>query len=384
MKLSFFAALSAILASVATAQDSSGYAAGLLQALQGANLTTLASLATQNAATLLPLLQQGNHTVFAPSDSAFAALPENVTSNADLVASTLLYHIYYGAYAPSNLSANHSIARSSLNQTQYVNLPSNASQVAVLTSGGAGQNNQSATVIQATKNVTSTAYTKYQNLDVYIIDEVLSIPGNLTATAAQAGLTSLTGALTQYASSAIPALTQAKGITVFAPVNSAFESAASLIGTLNETTIANVLLNHVINGTVVYSPLVSNGTNATSAGGATLSFTTNSTGVFVRSGNTTAQIIRTDIPISNGVVHLISNVLANPESNPQAAASAASSASQAAATNTAAQTGGVTPTNTATGSNGQPSGGAGGNSAGSHVAVGGLAGLVAVGVAALF
>lgn len=36
MKLCFFAALSAILASVATAQDSSGYAAGLLQALQGA------------------------------------------------------------------------------------------------------------------------------------------------------------------------------------------------------------------------------------------------------------------------------------------------------------------------------------------------------------
>lgn len=33
------------------------------------SLTTLASLATQNAATLLPLLQQGNHTVFAPSDS---------------------------------------------------------------------------------------------------------------------------------------------------------------------------------------------------------------------------------------------------------------------------------------------------------------------------
>lgn len=107
-------------------------------------------------------------------NQAFAALPESVTSNQDLVASTLLYHIYYGSYAPSNLSANHTIARSSLNNTQYVNLPSNASQVGVLTSGGAGQNNQSATVIQATKNVTSSAYTKVANLDVYVIDEVLS------------------------------------------------------------------------------------------------------------------------------------------------------------------------------------------------------------------
>ncbi|GAA6026292.1 hypothetical protein JCM11491_002508, partial [Sporobolomyces phaffii] len=285
MKVSLVAAVSATLASLASAQNSTGYAAGLLQALQSANLTTLASLATANAATLLPLLQSGNHTLFAPSDSAFAALTENVTSNESLVAATLMYHIYYGAYAPSNLSANHTIARSALNSSTYVNLPSNASQVAVFTSGGAGQNNQSATVVQATSNVTSTAYTKYENLDVYIIDEVLSIPGNLTAVATEAGLTSLTGALTQYASSAIPALTSAKGITVFAPVNSAFESAASLIGTLNQTAIADVLLNHVINGTVVYSPLVANGSNATSAGGATLSFSTNSTGVFVKSGN---------------------------------------------------------------------------------------------------
>lgn len=383
MKLSFFAALSAILASVATAQDASGYAGQLLQALQGANLTTLASLATTNAATLIPLLQSGNHTVFAPSNAAFAALPENVTSNSDLVASTLLYHIYYGAYAPQNLSANHTIARSALNSSTYVNLPSNASQVAVITSGGAGQNNQSATVVQASRNVTSSAYTKVANLDVYIIDEVLSIPGNLTATASAANLSSLVGALSQYAPSAVPALTQAKGITVFAPVNSAFESAASLIGTLNETTIANVLLNHVINGTVVYSPLVSNGLNATSAGGETLSFTTNSTGVFVTSGNSTARIIRTDIPISNGVVHLISNVLANPGSNPQAAESAASSASSVAATNTAAQTGGVTPT--ASGSNPQQSGsGSGGTSGAEKVAVGGLTALVALGVAALF
>ncbi|GAA5998943.1 hypothetical protein JCM5350_008103 [Sporobolomyces pararoseus] len=382
MKLSFFTALSAILASAVSAQDTNGYAAQLLQALQGANLTTLASLATQNAATLIPLLQQGNHTVFAPSDSAFAALPENVTSNADLVASTLLYHIYYGSYAPQNLSANHTIARSSLNSTTYVNLPSNASQVGVFTSGGAGQNNQSATVIQATRNVTSTAYTKVANLDVYIIDEVLSIPGNLTATASQAGLTSLVGALQQYAPSAVPALTQAKGITVFAPVNSAFEAASSLIGTLNETTIANVLLNHVINGTVVYSPLVTNGLNATSAGGETLSFMTNSTGAFVMSGNSSARIIRTDIPISNGVVHLISNVLANPASNPQAAASAASSASEAAASNTAAQTGGVTPT--ASGSNPQQSGGSGGGTSGAEkVAVGGLTALLGLGAAVL-
>ncbi|GAA6061355.1 hypothetical protein JCM10212_004836 [Sporobolomyces blumeae] len=378
MKLAIFAAL----ASVVAAQDTSGYAQGLLQALQGANLTTLAQLATSNAATLVPLLQNGNHTVFAPSDSAFSQLPENVTSNQALVANTLLYHIYYGSYAPSNLTMNHTIARSALNSSDYVNLPSNASQVGVFTRMSGGDN-QSATVVEASRNVTSTGYTKFQNLDIYLIDEVLSIPSNLTTTAQAAGLTSLVGALTQYAPSAVSSLDNTRGVTVFAPTNSAFEQAMSMIGSLNETTIANVLLNHVINGTVVYSPLVTNGLNATSAGGATLSFTTNSTGVYVMSGNVTAKIIRTDIPVENGVVHLIDRVLANPESNPAAASSAVASASSVAATNTAQQTGGVTPV--ATGNNGQPTGGSsGGTSGADKLKVGGLAGLLAVGAAALF
>jgi len=239
---------------------------------------------------------------------------------------------------------------------------------------------QSATVIQATSNVTSTAYTKFQNLDIYIIDEVLEIPMNLTATASAAGLTSLTGALTQYAPQAVTALSEQEGLTLFAPVNSAFESAMSLIGTLNDTTIANVLLNHVIAGVVVYSPLISNGLNATSAGGATMSFMTNDTGVFVMSGNATAQVIRADIPIENGVVHLIDRVLANTESNPAAASSAAASASSVAATNSQAATGAPAPTSSGT----TGAGGSGGTSSATKLAAGGFAGVVALGIAALF
>jgi hypothetical protein len=53
---------------------------------------------------------------------AFAALPSNVTSNATLVAQTVLYHIYYGSFASSDLTEGLTIARSALNATGVVNL----------------------------------------------------------------------------------------------------------------------------------------------------------------------------------------------------------------------------------------------------------------------
>ncbi|BGP00669.1 hypothetical protein NBRC10513v2_006464 [Rhodotorula toruloides] len=368
------AAITAALFALASAQNSTGsggnstqYSAGLLQALQAANLTTLASLAQSNAATLLPLLQNGNHTVFAPSNEAFAALPENVTSNQALVANTLLYHVYSG-----NLMSNgsgHQILRSALNDSMYVQLPGNQSQVGVFMTNGNSSSNgnnssmsmmpQQVTWIGATQNVTSTMATQYQNLNVYVVPQVLSIPMNLTATAQAAGLTNLVGALQQYAPQAVPALASARGVTIFAPVNAAFQAAMSAIGQLNQTQIADVLLNHVLNGTVAYSTQLGSAGNLTTAGGAPISFMTNSTGAFVMTGNATAQIIRADIPISNGVVHLIGSVLANAESNPQAAASAASSASKAGASQTGMQTGAVTATGSSPSGSSKPSSGAG-------------------------
>ncbi|KAJ9118727.1 hypothetical protein QFC22_003948 [Naganishia vaughanmartiniae] len=92
--------------------------------------------------------------------------------------------------------------------------------------------------------------------------------------------------------------------------------------------------------------------NYTSAGGEPFKFMTNATGAFVTSGNTTAQILAADIPIANGVVHIIDRVLANPVGNTAAAESAASSyASQATATTSgAAGAGGVVGPTSAMGS----------------------------------
>ncbi|KAK4053000.1 hypothetical protein OIO90_004124 [Microbotryomycetes sp. JL221] len=357
------------------------YAATLLQALSANNLTTLGQIAQQNAAVLLPLLQMGgNKTVFAPTDEAFAQLPENVTSNQQLVANTVLYHVFYGSYGVSQLTEMPTIARSALNDTSLVNLPGGQGQVAVLTRGSGNSSN--VVVNELTRNVTSVATAPVANLIVHVIPQVLMVPGTITETLTQGNLSALAGALTSAAPQAVPLLESAPGVTIFAPSNQAFSNVQSLIGQLNQTAIANVLLNHVINGTVVYSPQIEDGAELTSAGGQPLRFMANDTGVFVMSGNSTARIVRPNIPVANGVVHVIDGVLANPQSDPQAAESAAASASSAAQTATAAPTGPVAGGSmTATGSAPSGSMSAPPSSAG-KVAVGGLMGaVIAAGVA---
>lgn len=91
----------------------------------------------------------------------------------------------------------------------------------------------------------------------------------------------------------------------------------------------------------MYSTLLT-AANYTSAGGEPFTFMSNSSGAYVMSGNSTAMIVAADIPIANGVVHVIDRVLANPTTNTAAAESAASSyAAAATQTSSAAGNGGV-------------------------------------------
>ena len=136
------------------------------------------------------------------------------------------------------------------------------------------------------------------------------------------------------------------GYTFFAPNDGAIAAAASSLAGIesNTTALRTVLQNHVgalpryayrlrwltqfryqiINGTSVYSPSFFNTsrTTYTSSAGQTLTFTTNSTGTYVQSGNSQARIVQTDVLVNNGVLHVIDGVLVNSQSDPGAASSA--------------------------------------------------------------
>lgn len=153
---------------------------------------------------------------------------------------------------------------------------------------------------------------------------------------------------------ALQAIENLEGFTLFAPAPEAFTSDVNntiqgLQNSNNQPALLALLQNHYVNGSTFYGPtlreLAANGTsdssaNSTlvSAGGQYFSFSQNSTGLYVSNGNgTLARVVRPDLLVENGVVHVIDRVLINENANPSAASSAISSYSQQA-TQTATDT----------------------------------------------
>lgn len=279
----------------------------------------------------------------APTNTAFNGLAANATTDATLLGDRLAYHLLSGSFPGSAFatSPNHTIARTYLNDTNLVHLEGGRSQVIAFNiDGGATR------VLNQNTQVTITDTASYQNLLIQIVDAVVDVPGTITAAFATWQLSALSSALTSL--NFTTPLEAARGITVFAPNDAAIQSAQSTLSTLNTTTLASVLANHVINGTTVYSPLLTQGTY-TSAAGAGFTFASNGSGIFVTSGNATARVVQSDIILENGVMHIIDTVLYNNHSDPGAASSAYNAYTSTAGQG-AQQTGGVgsgpTPTET--------------------------------------
>lgn len=300
---------------IAPRQD---YLTGLVQLLNQQGLTTLATILPQFAATdqgqqIANALPNGNYTVLAPSNSALNAVLPSIQNDNSTLVPIISYHLINGSY-PADVIASprsHSVVPTWLTNGTYVNMGGNP-QVQVLEKTPQGNG---VLVRRTTGNATVTSSTTYQNLIIHVVDTALTPPGDLKS-ALSSGLTSrspngfaqLGGSLQKVG--LLDQVNDGASTTVFAPIDDAFAAINSTVAGLSNDQLSSVLKNHVINSNVIYSPQFNNTNTATAASGAQLNFTTDNGDFYVSYNQTRARIIRSDVAVKNGVVHVIDAVLA--------------------------------------------------------------------------
>jgi uncharacterized surface protein with fasciclin (FAS1) repeats len=255
-------------------------------ALEAGNFSTL--LTALDEAGLTNTLQGGSYTVFAPTDAAFDALPagalDGLLADTDALTEVLTYHVVQGEYSAAQLEA-----LSSIETLQ--------GQPIVITQGSVVLN-----------GVTVSQSVSADNGIIHVIDEVLLPPEeDIVEKAVSAGFSTLATALT--AANLIDALKAVGPFTVFAPTDAAF--AALPEGTLDALladpeALAEVLTYHVVSGRVYARDLDGVVSSSTLAGYPVLFDL--SDGAKINNSNITS----TDILTTNGVIHVIDEVLLPP------------------------------------------------------------------------
>jgi transforming growth factor-beta-induced protein len=223
----------------------------------------------------------GPFTVFAPTDAAFAALPAGTLDSlsSDELKAVLLYHVVAADLHAADLDGKPLTSVGGL--SLFVSL-SNGVMV------------DDARVTMADVNAS--------NGVIHVIDKVL-LPPNIVQAAQLAGnLTTLVKAVTD--TGLADALSGAGPFTVFAPSDAAFAAlpAGTLAG-LSTTDLKNVLLYHVVSGSVQSAQLEA-GTVDTLLAGKQLTVDLTG-GVNIND----AKVTIPDIVVTNGVIHVIDKVL---------------------------------------------------------------------------
>lgn len=148
----------------------------------------------------------------------------------------------------------------------------------------------------------------FDNGLVQVIDSVMRVPETLESTARNAytDLTAFIGAL--YATGLMSELAGEEDVTIFAPHNSAFQKLAGAFEDMDNEELRNILRYHIVPGRLSHVWELRNASSLTTADNGRLYITRHTNFIYINS----AQIIQTDILISNGLVHMIDNVL-NPD-----------------------------------------------------------------------
>jgi transforming growth factor-beta-induced protein len=240
------------------------------------------------AADLVSTLEgDGPFTVFAPSDAAFAALPkgalEDLLRNPDSLRAVLLLHVVPGKVSSAEVAKLTSV-KTALGQTLPIATKHDVS-------------------IGSAKAVKADIATS--NGIIHVIDSVL-LPANDIVEVARASGQFKT-LLTALDAAGLTDVLRGEGpFTVFAPTDKAFEKLPA--GTLkallaDKAKLKSVLTYHVVPGRVMAADVAKLKSAKTVQGGEL----TIEAGGSVKVNN--ANVIKTDIGTTNGVIHVIDTVL---------------------------------------------------------------------------
>lgn len=265
-------------------------------AVQSGSFQTLT--AAVKAAGLVDALKgEGPLTVFAPTDDAFAELPDGTVEsllkpeNKAKLAAILKYHVVKGAVKAADVSK---LTGAQTLNGQRVNVSTKGKEVMI----------DSAKVVKAD--------IACSNGVIHVIDRViLPEDKNLVEVAKQAEAFSTLLAAAQAAGLA-GTLTQDGPFTVFAPTDQAFShlpsgTVESLLKPENKDKLASILKYHVVKGRV-YSDAAIKAGHAQTLAGSSVSITSGGGKVMVGK----AKVLTPDLDASNGVIHVIDAVLLPP------------------------------------------------------------------------
>ena len=262
-------------------------------AVAAGDFNTLA--AALKAADLVDALKgDGPFTVFAPTDEAFAKLPEGTLTdllkpeNKATLQAILKYHVVSGSLDASNVSK--SSGATTLNG-QRIDFKTDGGKVMV----------DGAQVVKA--NI------KTSNGIIHVIDTViLPSSDNIVTTAKNAKMFNTLLAAAQAAGLA-ETLADGGPFTIFAPTDEAFGklpegTVASLLKPENHEQLRQILKYHVVSGRV-YSDQAAKLNHADTLAEQTIDIENKSQGLYIND----ARVVKADIDSSNGVIHVIDTVI---------------------------------------------------------------------------
>ena len=275
------------------------------QAQETASLSTLVT-ALQAAGLVETLSGEGPFTVFAPTNDAFAALPDGVLDmllqpeNKDKLVAILTYHVVSGKIMSADLKDGQTAATVQ------------GEEISVSTTDGVTING--ATV--------STADIGVSNGVVHVIDQVILPPSVIAEMeAANNGKNIVELAMGAENLSTLVAAVKAAGLvetlsgdgpfTVFAPTNDAFAALPDgvldmLLLPENKEKLVAILTYHVVAGKVMSTDLKDGQTAATVQGDEIKVDLSNGAKI------NNAAVVAADVEATNGVVHIIDKVILPP------------------------------------------------------------------------